>query len=210
MLQPASRWEVDMTQTLRLCAIGLALLTTTATTARAADVSPAALQAKVRAALRNAHAFVESVTIKPNLLAPLGGTMTFTAVAPNRYHQVVVGTPGGNDDTIIIGHEVYGRKGNGWTVQTWSDYLVNGFEEDSFDVKVLSVGPDQTTSGKTVGTFVSQDPRGPKPTDSLQCTYDTTTFRPLTCANSIFAIAYAYDDPTVAIERPANAVRLDK
>jgi hypothetical protein len=190
----------------------IALVTTAAAapSAAATAASPSELQAKVRAALLGAHSFVETVTIKPNAIAPLGGTMTFTVVAPNRYHQLVSSSLGGGDDTIIIGNQVYGRAGKGWTVQTWSDRLVTGFEGDTFDVDVVSVGPDETRDGKTVGTFVMKDPRGAKDSDTLSCTYDRATFLPLHCENGFSTIAYAYGDPGVSIETPKNPVRLDK
>jgi hypothetical protein len=190
---------------LRLCALALAALI--ATPAAAAAVSGTAdLQAKVRAALRGAHSFVETVKIKPVPEAPLGGTIEFTVVAPDRYRQFVTGLPGSPDDTVIIGHEVYGKKVNGWTVQTWSDFLVKGFEGDVFDIKVLSVGPDSGDAG----TFVMKDPRGRKESDTLQCTYDKATFRPQSCVTDYATIAYRYDDPGTAIETPKNPVREDK
>lgn len=194
----------------RLGAIVLAALATAPQAASASVSTPTDLQTKIRATLRSATSFVQTVTIKPNPLAPVGGTMTFTVVAPNRFHQVVVGAPGGPDDTIIIGHEVYGRKGQGWDVQTWSDFLVTGFEEDIFNVKVLSVGPDQTADGKTVGTYVMKDPRGRRESDTLACTYDPTTFRPLGCSSDLFIVKYVFDDPSTTIETPKNAVRVDK
>ena len=149
------------------------------------------------------------MTIKPYPLAPVGGTMTFTVVAPNRFHQVVVGAPGGPDDTIIIGHEVY-VGGPGLDVQTWSDFLVKGLRGSIFNVKVLSVGPDQTADGKTVGTYVMKDPRGRRESDTLACTYDPTTFRPLGCSSDLFIVKYVFDDPSTTIETPKNAVRVDK
>jgi len=173
--------------------------------------APSDLQAKIRTALRAAPSFVETIKVKPNALAPLGGTMTYTVVAPNRFHQVVTGLPGGSDDTIIVGHEIYGPKGKGWSVQTWDDRLVTGFEGDIFNVEVVSVGPDQTVDGKTVGTFVMKDPRGSKPSDTLACSYEKATSRPLSCNNALFAIEYSrYGDPSVTIETPKNAVRVDR
>jgi len=176
--------------------------------ARADDASE--LQTKIRAALRTAKAFVETVTMK-GPAAPLGGTGTFTVVAPNRYRQYVASQLSGTDDTIIIGHEVYGNEGKGWTVQTWTDRLVTGFEGDVFAVKVVSVGPDQTVDGKTVGSFVMVDPHGAKESDTMNCTYEKQTFRPISCSDAMSTIKYSnYDDPSVTIETPKNAKRTDK
>jgi len=164
----------------------------------------------MRTALLAAHSFVETVTVKPNSIAPLGGTLTFTVVAPNRYHQVVSSSLGGGDDTIIIGNQVYGRAGKGWTVQTWSDRLVTGFEGDTFDITVVSIGPDKTAGGKTVGTFVMKDPRGAKDSDTIACTYEHATSLPLQCENGFSTISYRYGDPSVSVETPKDPVRLDK
>jgi len=176
--------------------------------ARADDAAD--LQAKIRAILRNAKSFVETVTIKPNPLAPLGGSATFTVVAPNRYRQYVVSPPAGKDDTIIIGRQVYGNSGKGWDVQTWTDRLVTGFEGDVFNVKVVSVGADQTIDGKTVGGFVMIDPRGVKETDTMRCTYDKQTFYPIACDDATSRIKFSnFDDPAVKIETPKNPKRVD-
>ncbi len=188
-----------------------AMLAAAATVGIARADQSSDLQARVRAALRNATSFVETVTVKPNPYVPLGATLRFTVVAPNRYHQTVSGAPPQADDTIIIGHEVYGKEAGGWTVETWSDRLVISFEADVFDVTVRVVGPDRTVDGKTVGSFVMKDPRGAKDTDTLDCTYDKQTFRLLTCSSAISSITYSnYDDPAVTIETPKNAKRLDK
>jgi hypothetical protein len=185
----------------------VALASISATPAAAQSVAgPAALQAKVRAALRGAHSFVETVKIKPMLLAPQGGTIVLTVVAPNRFHQLETGLPGDPDDTIIIGHEIYAKKARGWTEETWSDFLISGFEEDVFDVKVLSLGPDAGDAG----SFVMKDPYVAKESNTLQCTYDKATFRPRACVGDYATVAYSYDDPATAIEPPKNAVRDDK
>jgi hypothetical protein len=177
--------------------------------ARAGDVS--ILQAKIRAALRAATSFVETVTVSPNPFVPLGGTITFTVVAPNRYRQLAAGGSMGRDETIIIGHEVYGNDPAGPTVQTWSDHLVMGFEGDVFDVVVRSSGPDLTAGGKTVGSVVIKDPRGAKVTDFLDCTYEKSTFRLLACSGGPSKIAFSnYNDPAITISTPRNAKRVDK
>jgi hypothetical protein len=176
--------------------------------AKADDASE--LQTKIRAALRTAKTFVQTVTMKGSPAAPLGGTATFTVVAPNRYRQYVASRPSGADDTIIIGHEVYGNEGKGWTVQTWTDRLVTGFEGAVFAVKVVAVGSDQTVDGKTVGSFVMVDPRGAKETDTMNCTYQKQTFRPISCSDAMSTIEFLnYDDPNVTIEMPKNAKRTD-
>jgi len=191
--------------------LGAALFVSMLAAPALADDSAAALQTKIRAALHAAKSFVELATIRPNPFALLGGTATFTVVAPNRYRQYVLSPPTGKDDTIIIGHDVYGNEGKGWTVQTWSDRLVTGFEGEVFDIKVVSAGPDQTVDGKTVGSFVMLDPRGAKETDTMQCTYEKGTFRPLACTASITTIKFSnYDDPAVVIETPKNPKRVDK
>lgn len=168
------------------------------------------LQTKMRTALLAAHSFVETVAVKPNSIAPLGGTLTFTVVAPNKYHQLISSSLGGGDDTIIVGNQVYGRAGKGWTVQNWSDRLVTGFEGDAFDVTVVSVGPDKAIDGKTVGTFVMKDPRGAKDSDTLACTYERATSLPLQCDNGYSTITYRYGDPGISIETPKDPVRVDK
>jgi len=170
------------------------------------------LQTKIRTALRSAKSFVETFTMK-GPAALIGGTSTFTIVAPNRYRQYVVAPVSGTDDTIIIGHEIYGneRKGKGWTVQTWDDRLVTGFEDDVFAVKVISVGPDQKVGAKTVGSFVMANPHSAKESDTLQCTYEKTTFRPLLCTSDLSTVKYTnYDDPALKIETPKNARRTDR
>jgi hypothetical protein len=165
-----------------------------------------ALQVNVRAALRSAKSFVATATVKPVITAPNGGTIVYTVVAPNRYRQTVTGFPGA-DDTIIIGNKVYGNSGGGWDVQTWSDRLVNGFEGDLLDFTILSVGPESTP---TTGTFVMIDPHGAKKTDTMQCTYDKLTSRPMTCITSYETVTFSrYDDPTVTIPTPQNPKRLD-
>jgi len=168
------------------------------------------LQAKIRSALRTAKTFVVTGTMKGSLGHPLGGTATFTVVAPNRYRQYVVSPTDGTDDTIIIGHDVYGNEGKGWDVQTWSDRLVTGFEGEIFAVRVVSVGPDETIAGKTVGSFVMIDPNGASDADTLRCTYEKSSFRPLACDSAMSTTKYTnYDDPAVEIETPKNAKRTD-
>jgi hypothetical protein len=160
------------------------------------------LQSNVRAALRSAKSFVIEVKIKPLPIAPLGASIEWTVVAPNRFRQVTHGDPTGDDDTIIIGHEVYGNKQGAWDVQTWDDHLVTGFEGDVFDVQILSAGD---------GTFVMRDPLGRSESDTLSCTYDKATYRPLACGNAGKTVTYArYDDPSVTIPTPAHAKRVDQ
>jgi hypothetical protein len=169
------------------------------------------LQTKIRAALRTAKSFVETVTIKGSPGHPLGGAATLTVVAPNRFRQFVNGGPGDSDDTIIIGDDVYGNEGKGWDVLNWTDRLVTDFEGDVFAVRVSSVGPDRTVDGKTVGSFAMIDPHGATDNDILQCTYEKSSFRPLACTGIMSTIKYAsYDNPTLAIEAPKNARRTDK
>lgn len=166
----------------------------------AAAADTATLQSNVRSALRSAKSFVVSVKIKPLPIAPLGASIDWTVVAPNRFHQVTHGDPTGDDETIIIGHDVYGNKHGAWDVQTWDDHLVNGFEGDVFDVQIVSAGD---------GTFVMRDPLGSE-SDTLSCTYDKATYRPLTCTNAGKTVTYGrYDDPTVTIPTPAHAKRVD-
>jgi hypothetical protein len=174
-----------------------------------AVTEPASLQSSVRAALHAAKSFVVNVKIEPMAAAPLGAGITWTVVAPNRYRQVTHGDSTGDDDTIIIGHDVYGNKHGSWDVQTWDDGLVNGFEGDVFDIEVISAGPDRVVDGKTVGTFVRKSTVGPKDL-TLTCTYDKATFRPLVCANRAETETYErYDDPSVTIPAPAHAKRID-
>jgi hypothetical protein len=167
----------------------------------AADASStASLQAGVRAALRAAKSFVVHAKINPYVHAPLGATFDWTVVAPNRYHQVSHGDPTGDDDTIIIGHEVYGHKHGSWDVQTWDDNLVNGFEDEVFGVTIVSGGN---------GTYVAKAPLGPQDS-TMTCTYDEKTLRPLQCRNDLITLTYSrYDDPSVTIPTPAHAVRID-
>lgn len=168
--------------------------------APAADT--AALQTSVRAALRSAKSFVVDVKIKPMPVAPMGASIQWTIVAPNRFRQVTHGDPSGDDDTIIVGHNVYGNKRGAWDVQTWDDHLVTGFEGGVFDVNVVSAG---------AGTFVMKDPLGRNESDTLSCTYDKTTYRPLTCGNAGKTVTYGrYDDPSVTIPTPAHAKRVDE
>lgn len=141
--------------------------------ASAADT--ATLQSNVRAALRSAKSFVVDVKIKPMPIVPLGASLEWTIVAPNRFRQVTHGDPSGDDDTIIIGHDVYGNKHGAWDVQTWDDRLVTGFEEGVFDVRIVSAGD---------GTFVMHDALGRSESNTLSCTYDKATYRPLTCASA--------------------------
>jgi hypothetical protein len=172
-----------------------------------ADASEAsALQAKVRAALRSAKSFVATASIRPGLTAPNGGAVVYTFVAPDRFRQTVSGMPGA-DDTIIIGNKVYGNSGGGWDVQTWSDRLVNGFEGDLLDFKIVSIGPESTD---TTGTFIAIDPHGAKSSDTMQCTYDKQTSRPMACITSYETITFKrFDDPAVTIATPEHAKKLD-
>jgi len=169
--------------------------------ARASDASD--VQARVRTALRAAKSFVAVAKIKPMLLAPMGATITWTVVAPNRFRQYAVGPPEPTDDTIIIGHEVYGSEnGKPWTVQTWDDRLVTGFESDVFDPKIVSV---------SAGGFVMVDPLGRTDKDTIACTYDERTFRPLACTNDAKTITFSnYDDPAISIPAPSNPRRTDR
>jgi hypothetical protein len=165
------------------------------------------LQAKMRAALRSAKSFVATAAIKPGVAAPLGGTIVYTVVAPNRYRQEVHSLPGA-DDTIIIGDQVYGNKGDGkgWDVQTWSDRLVSGFEGDLLDITVVSIGPDTTVDGKKAGTFTMRDPHGERDSDTLACTYDKAAFTPLVCTAAYETVTFSrFNDPTVTIPTPQNA-----
>jgi hypothetical protein len=157
------------------------------------------LQAKVRAALHGSKNVVATITINPQPMAPMGGTITYTYVAPNRYRQTVSGIPGA-DDTIVIGDQVYGRHGNAWDVQTWTDELVRGYEGDLFDVVVLDVGH---------GGFTMKDPHGKNEGDTRICTYDKATSRPKQCAMSYGTVTYRYDDPAVTIPTPPNPKRVD-
>jgi len=166
------------------------------------------LQTKMRSALRTAKTFVETISIKGSLGHPLGGTATYTIVAPDRFRQTGTTAGAPPDDTIIIGHDVYGNEGKGWDVQTWSDHLVTSFEGDVLNVKVASIGPDQTVDGKIVGTLVMIDPLGASDADTLQCTYEKLSSRPLACNGTHSSIKYTnYDDPTITIEAPKNAKR---
>ncbi|HZZ00605.1 MAG TPA: hypothetical protein VFE36_13640 [Candidatus Baltobacteraceae bacterium] len=169
--------------------------------ASAADM--ASLQTNVRAALRSAKSFVVEVKIKPLPVAPMGASIQWTVVAPNRFRQVTHGDPTGDDDTIIIGHNVYGNKNGAWDVQTWDDHLVTGFEADVFGVEIISVNGD--------GTFVMKDPLGGSDRDTLSCAYDKSTYRPVTCSNAGKTVTYGrYDDPSVTIPAPAHAKRVDQ
>ena len=89
--------------------------------APAAPGDASQVQTQMRASLRSAKSFVMTVNVKPAVYAPKGGTMVYTVVAPNRYRQQVTGMPGGDDDTIIIGHQVYGHDKGVWDVQPWTD-----------------------------------------------------------------------------------------
>jgi hypothetical protein len=176
--------------------------------ARADD--PAALQAKIRTALRSAKSFVETVKIKPNSQVPTGGTIVFTVVAPDRFRQKSSGPEPGGDDTIVVGHEVYGSKGVGspWDVQTWSPQLVSGFESDVFDPEIVSLEAD-APGGQ--GRYGQRDPNGFQKDATLSCTYDKATFRPQACSNGNFEITYSnYDDPAVEIPVPLRAKRVDQ
>ena len=190
----------------RLFVAAAAIASVLGMTAAAYAGDASALQVKVRAALRSAKSFVATANVKPVITAPKGGTIVYTYVAPNRYRQTVTGFPGA-DDTIIIGDKVYGNGGSGWDVQTWSEKLVNGFEGDLLDFTIVSVGDESTA---TTGTFVMIDPHGAKKTDTMQCTYDKATSRPLTCIASYETVTFTrYDDPTVTIPTPANPKKLD-
>jgi hypothetical protein len=192
-----------------IAVLGAFMLLAQTVPARADDVSD--LQAKMRAALRSAKSFVETVTVSPNPYVPLGGTMVFTVVAPNRYRQLAGGGSMPPDETVIIGNEVYGNDSRGWTVQTWSDHLVTGFEGDVFNLIVRSIGADATVAGKMVGSVVLKDPRGAKESDVLACTYEKSSFRLLTCSGgSSKLVVSKYDDPANAIPTPKNPKRLDK
>jgi hypothetical protein len=175
-----------------------------------AVTNPASLQDGVRAALRSAKSFVVTVKINRSAIVPLGASIEWTVVAPNRYRQVTHGDPSGDETTVIIGHEVYGNKHGAWDVQTWDDRLVSGFEGDVFDVHVVSIGPDRSQGGKTLGTFVMNATVGPSG-GTLTCTYDKQTFRPLICGNDAQTVTYGrYDDPSVTIPTPAHAKRVDQ
>jgi hypothetical protein len=186
--------------TTRTLALILAAGCALTSTAKASDVS--ALQSQLRAALRSAKSFVAVAKINPMWAAPTGATITWTVVAPDRFRQYAVGAPQPTDDTIIIGHEVYGSNGGKpWTVQTWDDRLVTGFEGDVFDIRVVSAGD---------GSYVAIDPLGRSDKETMNCTYDKQTFRTLTCSNNAKTITFSrYDDPSVAIPTPANARRTD-
>jgi hypothetical protein len=173
--------------------------------APAAPGDASQLQGQIRAALRSAKSFVMTVSVKPAVYAPKGGTMVYTVVAPNRYRQQVTGMPGGNDDTIIIGHQVYGHDSGAWDVQPWSDHLVTGYESNTFALSVVSVGADQTVNGKTVGSFVLKYPPDENDAWSMNCTYDKQSFRPLQCASAGASIGWRFDDPSTVIPTPANA-----
>ena len=162
----------------------------------------ATLQKAVRSALRSAKTFVATANIKPMLQAPMGASIVWTIQAPDRFRQVTHGDPSGDDDTIVIGHDVYGNKHGTWDVQTWDDALVSGFEGDVFDVVVVSAGD---------GTFVMKDPLGQSDRDTLSCTYDRKTSRPLVCSNDKKSITFArYDDPAVSVPVPQHAKRVDR
>jgi hypothetical protein len=180
-------------------AAALALLASQALPAGANDAS--VLQDKIRATLRSAKSFVLTEEIKPGTLgAPTGGTVVYTVVAPNRYHQVSTGSIGA-DDTIIIGHQIYGHDSGAWTVQTWDDRLVSGFESDTFLVDVTSVDGSN---------FVMSFPHEGSVKQTLSCTYDPQTFRPQKCTGEHVTLTYSqYDDPALTIPTPANAKRED-
>lgn len=146
-----------------------------------------------------------TVSVKPAVYAPRGGTMVYTVVAPNRYRQQVTGMPGGDDDTIIIGHQVYGHDKGAWDVQPWTDHLVTGYESNTFALTVTSVGADQTVDGKSVGSFVLKYPPDESDAWSLNCTYDKQSFRPMQCTSAGATIAWRFDDPSIVIPTPANA-----
>ena len=147
-----------------------------------------------------------TVSVKPAAYAPKGGTMVYTVVGPNRYRQQVTGMPGGDDDTIIIGHQVYGHDKGAWDVQPWSDHLVTGYESNTFALTVVSVGADQTVGGKTVGSFVLKYPPDESDAWSLNCTYDKqSSFRPQQCTSDGASITWRFDDPSTVIQAPANA-----
>ncbi|MGP6158556.1 MAG: hypothetical protein ACLPYS_13815 [Vulcanimicrobiaceae bacterium] len=170
----------------------------------------AALQAKVRAALRSAKTFVETVKIKPNSQVPGGGTIVYTVVAPDRFRQKTSGPEPGGDDTIIVGHEVYGSKGVGspWEVQTWSNELVIGFESDVFNPEVISLEADATGG---LGSFKRHDPNGFQKDATLTCTYEKASFRPEACSNDMYDISYSnYDDPSVEVPVPLRSKRVDR
>lgn len=174
--------------------------------ARASDAS--VLQANVRAALHSAKSFVATVKINPGILAPGGGSIVYTVVAPNLYRQTVHDLPGA-DDTIIAGTKIYGNSGKGWDVQTWDMGLVTGFEGPIFDVEIVSVGPDRTENGVLEGTYVEKDPNGRTASDTRSCTYEKKTYRPIACTMSYGSIAFArYDDPSVSIPIPEHAKNL--
>jgi hypothetical protein len=186
---------------------GIALFLACSIPAGASEAS--VLQVQVRAALRTAKSFVARETVKPNVYVPLGGSADYTVVAPNRFRLVTNSMPD-SDDTIIIGNQVYGDEGKGWMVQTWTDSTVSGFEGDLLDFVILSTGADAMVAGKPVGTFTRQDPHGPKPTDTLSCSYDKATFRPIVCSNDLETVTYSrFDDPSVTIPTPDHAMRLD-
>ena len=178
-------------------AAALSVLALATLPASANDAS--VLQDKIRTALRSAKSFVLTEEVKPGTLgAPAGGTVVDTVVSPNRYHQVSTGSIGA-DDTIIIGSQIYGQKNGGWTVQTWDDRLVSGFESDTFLVDVTSVDG---------ANFVMSFPHEGPVKQTLSCTYDPQTFRPQKCVGEHVTLTYSqYDDPTLTIPTPANAKR---
>ncbi|MBV8244955.1 MAG: hypothetical protein JOZ38_03455 [Candidatus Eremiobacteraeota bacterium] len=157
------------------------------------------LQAKIRSALRDAKSFQITVHQKG---MPAGAMLVATVVAPNRYRQTVSGLgPPNDDDTIIIGSQVYGIHGKGWGVQTWDRQLVDGFESNAFLPDVVSAAGN---------TFVMRYPHEFEPKERLNCTYDPQTYRPQSCQGPTFSLQYArYDDPTLEIPTPVGAKKLD-
>ena len=172
-------------------------------TASPADASQ--LQSNIRSALRSAKSFVLTLNVKPAAYAPGGGTMVYTVVAPNRYRQTITGMQGGDDDTIVIGNKVYGHDKGAWDVQTWTDHLVTGYENNTFGLVVLSVGADQTAGGKTVGTFVTKYPPDEDDAWQMTCTYDKATFHPIACTGDAAGATWLFNDPSISIPTPANA-----
>jgi hypothetical protein len=111
----------------------------------------------------------------------------------------------GDDDSILIGKRIYGRKGSGWDYQDWSDHLVTGYEGETFDLIVASAGPDQTVDGKTVGTFTMSYPPDESDAWTLQCTYDKPTFHPIACTSPAVNSTWRFNDPAITVPTPENA-----
>lgn len=174
---------------------------------------PQALTAKLVAAAAGVNSFV--IHMQVTGAAGVSGSLTF--VRPMRIKSEFTGDAT-SVETYFIDGTVYTHLPGGWEKMKIDSAHTSAQSvniADGLASSVVTVLPDRTEDGASVGVIEVENPVAPAGGLTAQaagsrmvCSYDKTSYRLRVCTNSIMTMTYAkYNDPANVVELPPEAKR---